>query len=204
VHELVKFKMSYSNDFVDEGATVKFRYRASQKENAGVVNGVFKFKIDGVEQSLTTGVMYSDVWLDAEFVVGFGSHRLDWMYTKNNEFGQSDDLSAEIEYIKINGTQTMNKKCQICESGIANKEGNRCIGCAVNEYFDEKTSTCKSCGHYKYSAAGSVGSFSCLDRPDCREEDWTFEVTECVNDQRFLKFKLREPNICMQKVKNSF
>jgi hypothetical protein len=53
--------------------------------------------------------MLSDTWLEYEFPVPFGAHKLEWVYKKMNQFSVSDDLSAEISYIKLKGVKTMNK-----------------------------------------------------------------------------------------------
>ena len=54
---------------------------------------------------IKTGVMLSDVWLAYKFDVPLRNHKLEWVYKKFNQFGVSDDLSAEIEYIKIRGVK---------------------------------------------------------------------------------------------------
>lgn len=63
--EQVEFKLSYERTFYDDRGSVAFRYKAAQKQNKGILNGIFKFRIDGVEQPLRTGVTLSDAWLDA-------------------------------------------------------------------------------------------------------------------------------------------
>ena len=62
-------------------------------------------------QSLLTGVIYSDKWVPAEFEVPLGDHKLEWTFKKYNLDGVSDDLSAEIQFIKITGVKRMNKEC---------------------------------------------------------------------------------------------
>ena len=120
-----------------------------------------------------------------------GSHRLDWTYKKMNLAGVSDDLSAEIEYISIKGTKLMNDKCQKCERGIPNFDGDRCMLCLANEYYEN--GKCQKCNPAMYSPPGSVGASSCLYRPPCKKEDYTFSVTECIDDRRELVFKLKDP-----------
>ena len=39
------------------------------------------------------------MWLQYDFDIGIGAHKLEWIYKKINEYDVSDDLSAEIEYI---------------------------------------------------------------------------------------------------------
>ena len=48
----------------------------------------------------------------------------------------------------------------------------------------------------EYSAPGSIGKETCVKREACKVDDYTFEVTECVKERRFLKFKVKEPVIC--------
>ena len=60
---------------------------------------------------IKTGVMLSDFWMVYNFDVPVGNHKLEWVYKKFNQFGISDDLSAEIEYIKIRGVKQMIKEC---------------------------------------------------------------------------------------------
>lgn len=86
-------------------------YRSSQKQNAGFVNGQLEFKIDGEIQPILTGVIYSDQWMTQKFEVPEGDHKLEWTYKKYNLDGVSDDLSAEIEYIRITGVKQMNREC---------------------------------------------------------------------------------------------
>jgi hypothetical protein len=66
-----------------------------------------------------TGVIYSDQWITQEFEIPDGNHKLQWTYKKYNLAGVSDDLAAEIEFIKVTGVKTMNKECQACSRGIA-------------------------------------------------------------------------------------
>lgn len=71
---------------------------------------------------IETGVMLSDTWLEYEFEVPPGSHKLEWVYKKMNRFGVSDDLSAEIEFIQIQGVKPINTECQKCLRGRPNRD----------------------------------------------------------------------------------
>jgi hypothetical protein len=64
--------------------------------------------------------MYGDIWFQDQFFLDKGTHKLEWVYKKFNVEGTSDDLSAEIESIKITGVKKMNRECQICPKGKAN------------------------------------------------------------------------------------
>lgn len=55
--------------------------------------------IDGQAQSIITGVILSETWLESEFNLTKGAHKLEWIYQKINEHDISEDLSAEISYI---------------------------------------------------------------------------------------------------------
>ena len=88
-----------------------------------MLNGVFQFKIDGVAQEgLVTGVRFSDEWFPAEFAVPRGTHDLVWVYKKFNQYGVTDDLSAEIDFVQIRGVKSMNKECQVCTRGKPNAD----------------------------------------------------------------------------------
>lgn len=60
---------------------------------------------------------------------------MEWNYKKISELNVNDDLSAEIEFIKVKGIKLLNNKCQECPSGVANEDGSKCVMCKVNEYL---------------------------------------------------------------------
>ena len=60
--EYVKYTLEYENTFLFENSTVRFKFRAQQKQNAGKLNGIFQFKLDGKPYPLQTGVLMSDTW----------------------------------------------------------------------------------------------------------------------------------------------
>ena len=69
---------------------------------------------------IETGVLLSDSWLTYKYDLTKGTHKLEWLYRKINEYDVSDDLLAEIELIEIRGTNTFNKACQACPHGVSN------------------------------------------------------------------------------------
>lgn len=128
-YEFVAYTLTYSDFFIYASSKVQFKFRAGQKQNRQGVNGIFRFKIDGVPQDIETGVYLSDQWLTYNFTIGVGSHKLEWIYKKLNQYGVSDDLSAEIEYILIQGNKAINKECQVCDRGLPDEEQSWCFGC---------------------------------------------------------------------------
>jgi hypothetical protein len=61
-YEYIELYLTYNNEFITDGF-VQFKYRSSQKQNSGFVNGQLEFKIDGLPQLIYTGVIYSDQWI---------------------------------------------------------------------------------------------------------------------------------------------
>lgn len=86
------------------------------------LNAVFSFKIDGVDQELPQSPLSSDLAMYKKYSVAPGFRVLEWKYKKINIKDTSDDLKAEIYYIKMVGTQTMNKECQVCTRGVPNAD----------------------------------------------------------------------------------
>jgi len=140
-------------------------------------------------------VVLSDTWLTYDFGLSPGAHKLEWVYKKINEIGVSDDLSAEIEYIKITGVKGMNKECQTCHRGVASESRDRCLMCGANEFLDEDSypPSCLSCDDDEYSPPGTIGRLGCIPRPTCRDEDYSFDLGEGDGTNRVMKFALREP-----------
>ncbi len=76
----------------------------------------------------------------------------------------SEDLAAEIEYIKIKGVSYAPRECKPCHQGLANDDKTRCLLCMKNEFL-EKTGEfdeCKKCPKNTFSPSGSLGIESCL------------------------------------------
>lgn len=75
------------------------------------MNGLFEFWVDNQQQTVTNGPLYQDEWFIETFNLTAGQHKLEWKYKKINEVGVSDDLSAEIQFIQIQGVKSINKEC---------------------------------------------------------------------------------------------
>jgi hypothetical protein len=61
---------------------------------------------------LNVSVENSYEWFDMSFEIkDVGPHKFLWKYKKFSEAFVSDDLSAEIEWIRIDGVKLMNKEC---------------------------------------------------------------------------------------------
>ena len=71
-------------------------------------------------------VVLSDDWFEATIPVTQGPHKLEWVYRKLNKPGVSEDLSAEIEVIQIQGVKSVNKECQVCDKGVSNIDHTMC------------------------------------------------------------------------------
>ena len=112
---------------------------------------------------------------------------------------ESDDLSAEIEFIEVRGTKTIVEQCTPCSNGIPNKEQNKCFPCDRDHFLVKKVTgfTCEKCASDHYSPPGSVGSTACKKRPPCTIEDYETKFTECNGDfKRDQQYFWREPKIC--------
>lgn len=152
---------------------------------------------------IETGVLLSDSWLTYKFDLAKGTHKLEWLYRKINEYDVSDDLSAEIELIEIRGTNTFNKECQACPHGVSNAQKTRCQICEKNEYLqiqNNNSNVCKKCPPNAYSSQGSIGEASCVKRSACTISDYTFTLGECLKNTRMLNFLFIEPKICSDEI----
>lgn len=47
--EQVEFKLAYEDTFIGNRGSVRFQYKSAQKQNKGILNGIFRFKVDGVQ-----------------------------------------------------------------------------------------------------------------------------------------------------------
>lgn len=76
ISEKVEYYLTYSDTFLYDGK-VEFRYRANSKMIDGkLLNGLFKFTIDGVDQMATPTVQTSGIWTDVDREVTAGFHKL--------------------------------------------------------------------------------------------------------------------------------
>jgi hypothetical protein len=103
--------MVYEGTFNSESSSVEFYYRTGQKQANGTLNAIFSFKIDGQDQNMEQSPVSSHVWYTANRSIPTGYHILEWKYKKLNFRDTSDDLAAEIKWIRMIGTETMNKEC---------------------------------------------------------------------------------------------
>ena len=51
------------------------------------------------------------VWTENTFYLSEGYHKLEWVYSKMSQFEVTDSLSAEIEWIRIEGVKATNLEC---------------------------------------------------------------------------------------------
>jgi hypothetical protein len=80
ISEKVEYYLTYSDTFLYDGK-VEFRYRANSKMIDGkLLNGLFKFTIDGVDQMATPTVQTSGIWSDVSREVTAGFHKLQWSF----------------------------------------------------------------------------------------------------------------------------
>ena len=105
-----------------------------------------------------------------------------WTYKKFDYYQVTDDLSAEIEWIKITGVKLFNNKCQKCLRGTSNKAKNRCEECGINEYFED--GRCLKCPFDKYSYPGSIGESSCIKKQPCGPKDMVATLSDCKDGFR--------------------
>ena len=76
-----------------------------------VTNGLFAFYIDDVNQNVVSDHLMSGLWIPIERDVTAGFHVFYWIYTKYDDMDDSEDLAAEIEYIKVVGTSYSTQEC---------------------------------------------------------------------------------------------
>lgn len=129
------YYLEYSDNFLYRGS-IEFKYRANtrliNRESSSVVNGIFTFTIDDIDQNVGSDYFESGMWNVIERELPPGPHRLVWKYTRYNNLdaGQSmEDLAAEIEYIKIKGVSYTQRECSVCKNGVPNDFRNRCQLC---------------------------------------------------------------------------
>ena len=166
-----------------------------------VTNGLFAFYIDDVNQNVVSDHLMSGLWIPIQRDVTAGFHVFYWMYTKYDDMDDSEDLAAEIEYIKIKGTSYSTQECQTCHLGVANFDNTRCETCLANQYFKDSGilgTFCLDCTPDKFSPPGSVGKESCRKRKACRTSDYTFQYSICNagKNERTKEYFWKMPIIC--------
>ena len=94
--------MVYSAYFLTNG-TIEFKYRKDSKKTGGL-NGEFKFVVNGLKVVVDHDYQSND-WKVYSYQVpkSPGSYNFEWIYTKQNTAGVTDSMSAEIEYIRVDG-----------------------------------------------------------------------------------------------------
>lgn len=198
--------MTYSDTFL-YGGTVNFRFRALTKLIEGTMqNGIFKFKIDDVDQKVAEDYRTTGVWTDIQRPVSPGSHKLQWSFLKYNnlkEYSQ-DDVAAEIEYIKIHGVRYAPTSCRMCGRGVANSDHTKCEPCPPNTYLEDMAAAggkCLECPTGTYSPSNTVGRDSCLKRKACEKDDYTVSYSACdmKSNQRTKSYVWKTPAICDDK-----
>jgi hypothetical protein len=127
--ELAEYKLVIRDTFHFAGS-VEFRYRANTALVNGykTPNGVFKFLVDGWDMRAVSDHYLHGQWITSSFDIPPGFHVLEWVYLKYlNLHGEShEDLAAEVEWIKVVGTQYTPFECQPCAKGVSNEDRTKC------------------------------------------------------------------------------
>ena len=121
---------------------------------------------------------------------------------------QTEDVAAEIEYIKIKGVSYATHQCNKCTKGVANQFKDRCEHCPANEFLDDlakEGGTCQKCPPGKFSPPGSLGLASCKQKPACLESDYmiTYSMCNAKENTRVKEFNWKPPRICDEKHEDS-
>ena len=182
------YYLEYSDNFLYPGS-IEFKYRANVRlinlMSNSIVNGIFTFSIDGVDQNVGADYFMSGIWNTVIRDIPPGPHRLVWKYTRYNNVDadqSQEDLAAEIEYIKIKGVSYTSRQCSVCNNGVPNQERSRCLQCMANQYLDDLSlmgGQCKKCPEGTYSPPGARGEAACKAMEPCVESDFSFDFTEC-------------------------
>ena len=81
------YYLEYDNNFLYSG-TVEFKYRANTRlislQSSSIVNGIFTFTIDGIDQNVGGDYLMSGLWSTIETDIPPGPHKLVWKYTRYN------------------------------------------------------------------------------------------------------------------------
>ena len=175
--ELAEYKLVMHETFLFKGS-IEFRYRANAALINGYAtpNGVFKFFIDGQDMRVVSDHFLQGQWITSKFDIPAGFHTLEWAYMKYlNLHGEShEDLAAEIEWMRVVGTQYTPLECTACGRGVSNEKHTKCEACPINSYLDDldaKGGKCEPCPEGTYSHAGSYGVASCKQQKPCTRDD---------------------------------
>ena len=108
------------------------------------------FYIDGLDQNIASDHLMAGNWIDVNRDIAPGYHHMEWKYARyvnigNDGEAMTEDVAAEIEFIRIKGIQHSDRQCHRCKNGVANLLADRCDQCRVNEYLDDLAATGGEC-----------------------------------------------------------
>ena len=76
------YYLEYDDNFLYRGS-VEFKYRANMRQSSnGVVNGIFIFTVDDIDQNVGSDYFESGMWNVIIRELPPGPHRLVWKYTR--------------------------------------------------------------------------------------------------------------------------
>ena len=109
--------MAYSV-MLKTGGYVEFKYRKDSKSTGFLVNGEFKFAVNNKEVLVDYKTTNASDWQVYKYQFpGAGMYTLAWIYTKYSEQGSTENMAAEIEYVRVTGMEYSPKTCHPCKSG---------------------------------------------------------------------------------------
>lgn len=99
-------------------------------------------------------------------------------------------MNAEIEFIKVYGSEYAALECLPCRVGFAPSGSETCSSCEANQYLDVTGDVleCKHCPQYTFSFAGSIGQEACTFYASCDEADIAESMTACQNGNAIINY----------------
>lgn len=114
--------MWYYANFVQRGE-VEFKYR----KDTQMSNGQFKFLVNGDPKLSDEGIESINDWQIFRTQIDTPGHYiLTWIYTKYNIPERTSNMTAEIEYLKLEGTKMSAFECITCKEGWSKAGSDRC------------------------------------------------------------------------------
>ena len=165
-------------------------YRKESKVDFGTNNGEFIIFINGNLKyvDLSTG---NYKWNTILIQLFPGPQEIELVFS-----GYITDLAnkVQIKEIEIRGTQYASTNCETCAKGYSYQGADHCTVCEIGTYLHEDN--CLLCPEGTSSEEGSVDVRSCKKLEACKEKDFHFIYSDCVEGFRSKIFEWNFPLWC--------
>lgn len=171
---------------------LEINYRKDSTMVLGVEIGEFYIFIDEILEYYDYSVDNFD-WKVTKIPMLEGIHRVQVVFDK---FVSDQIAEAQIRSIKVIGTKFADFECKKCQSGHSPAGSDFCTYCEIGSYLDELSGICKACPQGTTSYPGSQSIDQCFEALICKDSDWHYYYSECIEGKQEKVYEWNEPIMC--------